>query len=215
MIYNQKYDYHVKYILVGDISVGKSNLLFRFIQNSFYPAYKPTIGVEFAEKIIELNELKYKLQIWDTSGQENFMSLTRSYYRNVACAIIVYDISNRNSFLNVQSWMKDCRENSSGYCQFVLVGNKCDLQDQRTVTKEEGSEFALENKILFFETSAKTGLNVQEIFIESIKQIEKKINDGYYDFWIDNSGIKKMDDYNNSTVLKKNIENKKEKRCCK
>ena len=206
----QNFDYQIKYILIGDTAVGKSNILLRFMQNSFDEGYKATIGVEFGEKKIKLDYLNFKLQIWDTSGQETYQSITRSYYRNVACAIIVFDITNKNSYSNLQSWISECRENSSGYALLVLVGNKNDLEDNRAIMRREAEEFARDNKMMYFETSAKTGNNVDKVFMESLKKIENNIINGYYDFWTDFAGVIKQD---NGKKLKKE-ENKKKGYCC-
>lgn len=206
----QNFDYQIKYILIGDTAVGKSNILLRFMQNSFDEGYKATIGVEFGEKKIKLDYLNFKLQIWDTSGQETYQSITRSYYRNVACAIIVFDITNKNSYSNLQSWISECRENSSGYALLVLVGNKNDLEDNRAIMRGEAEEFARDNKMMYFETSAKTGNNVDKVFMESLKKIENNIINGYYDFWTDFAGVIKQD---NGKKLKKE-ENKKKGYCC-
>ena len=162
----QNFDYQIKYILIGDTAVGKSNILLRFMQNSFFEGYKATIGVEFGEKNLKLDYLNFKLQIWDTSGQETYQSITRSYYRNAACAVIVYDVTNKNSYLNVQSWIKECWENSSGYALLVLVGNKIDLEENRVIMRGEAEEFARENKMIYIETSAKTGENVEKVLME-------------------------------------------------
>ena len=102
------YDYLLKYIIIGDAAVGKSNLLLRFAQNDFKMEYQLTIGVEFGAKNIEINNKKYRLQIWDTAGQENYRSITRAYYKNSVCAILVYDITNRDSFEHISSWIDDC-----------------------------------------------------------------------------------------------------------
>lgn len=204
------FDYQIKYILIGDTAVGKSNILLRFMQNSFFEGYKATIGVEFGEKNLKLDYLNFKLQIWDTSGQETYQSITRSYYRNAACAVIVYDVTNKNSYLNVQSWIKECWENSSGYALLVLVGNKIDLEENRVIMRGEAEEFARENKMIYIETSAKTGENVEKVFMESLKKIENNIINGYYDFWTDFAGVVKQD---TGRKLKKK-ENKKKGYCC-
>ena len=195
------FDYLLKYIIIGDAAVGKSNLLLRYVHGQFKPEYQLTIGVEFGAKNIEIRNKTYSIQIWDTAGQENFRSITRAYYKNSVCALVVYDISSRDSFNNVMSWIEDCRNQSPKTIFIVLVGNKCDLEDKRQVTYEEGKELADKNELLFFESSAKDGINVDDIFINSAKEISKKIEQGYYDLESDSCGIKKGINRNSSQEI--------------
>jgi small GTP-binding protein len=185
------FDYLLKYIIIGDAAVGKSNLLLRYVHGQFKPEYQLTIGVEFGAKNINISSKVFRIQIWDTAGQENFRSITRAYYKNSVCALVVYDISSRDSFNNVTSWIEDCKNQSPKTIFMVLVGNKCDLEDKRQVSYEEGKELADKNELLFFESSAKDGINVDEIFENSAKEIAKKIEQGYYDLETDSCGIKK------------------------
>ena len=185
------FDFLLKYIIIGDAAVGKSNLLLRYVHGQFKPEYQLTIGVEFGAKNINISSKVFRIQIWDTAGQENFRSITRAYYKNSVCALVVYDISSRDSFNNVTSWIEDCKNQSPKTIFMVLVGNKCDLEDKRQVSYEEGKELADKNELLFFESSAKDGINVDEIFENSAKEIAKKIEQGYYDLETDSCGIKK------------------------
>ena len=185
------FDYLLKYIIIGDAAVGKSNLLLRYVHGQFKPEYQLTIGVEFGAKNINISSKVFRIQIWDTAGQENFRSITRAYYKNSVCALVVYDISSRDSFNNVTSWIEDCKNQSPKTIFMVLVGNKCDLEDKRQVSYEEGKDLADKNELLFFESSAKDGINVDEIFENSAKEIAKKIEQGYYDLETDSCGIKK------------------------
>ncbi len=185
------YDYLLKYIIIGDAAVGKSNILLRYIQGDFREEYQLTIGVEFGAKNIDIGNKKFRIQVWDTAGQENYRSITRAYYKNSVCAILVYDISNRETFDHISNWIEDCISQSPKTVFMVLVGNKSDLEDNRQVTFEEGQEMAKNNNLIFFETSAKTGKNVDKIFEDSAQEINKKINEGYYDLENDSCGIKR------------------------
>jgi small GTP-binding protein len=195
------FDYLLKYIIIGDAAVGKSNLLLRYVHGQFKPEYQLTIGVEFGAKNIEISSKLFRIQIWDTAGQENFLSITRAYYKNSVCALVVYDISSRDSFNNVMSWIEDCKNQSPKTIFMVLVGNKCDLEDKRQVSYEEGKELADKNQLLFFESSAKDGINVDEIFLNSATEIAKKIEQGYYDLESDTCGIKKGINRNNNQEI--------------
>ena len=205
------YNYLIKFIIIGDAAVGKSNLLVRYTSGQFKEEYQLTIGVEFGSNNVIIGDNTYRIQIWDTAGQENFRSITRSYYKNTACAIIVYEISNKKSFENISSWIEECKNTAPKSILMVLVGNKCDL-DNREVTEEEGREFAEKNGMLFFETSAKTGKNVEELFKQSVKVIDQKIKENYYDLENDSCGIKKGNEEIN-VVLETNLE-KDKKTCC-
>ena len=209
------FNYLLKYVIVGDASVGKSNLLLRYSHGQFREEYQLTIGVEFGSNNIVIDNSVFRIQIWDTAGQENFRSITRSYYKNSACALIVYDITNRASFESLADWIEDCKNSSPKTVFMVLIGNKCDLEHNREINEEEGREFAEKNGMLFFETSAKTGQNVEEVFKQSASNIAKKIKENYYDLENDSCGIKKGDEENN-VVLGNSKENGEEKRggCC-
>ena len=191
------YNYLFKYIIIGDPSVGKSNLLMKFANNKFTDEYQATIGVEFGAKNIDINQKIYRIQIWDTAGQENFRSITRAYYNNSVCAMIVYDITSRQSFEHIQNWIEDVHNQSPKTITLVLIGNKIDLEDKRVVSFDEGSEIAMKNGMIFMETSAKTGEGVNEIFKKSAEEIEKKMAENYYDL---NSSI-----YKKKTLLIKVI----------
>ena len=187
---NFNYDYLFKYIIIGDPFVGKSNLLLKFCFDKFNEEYQVTIGVEFGTKVIQLENQEIKIQIWDTAGAENFRSITRSYYKNTVCALVVYDISNRETFMKVTDWIEDCKSQAPKSLNIILVGNKKDLSDKREVSFEEGQDLAEKNKIPFYETSAKTGENVENVFIKSANEILKKINENYYDLDKEDCGIK-------------------------
>ena len=183
------FDYSFKYIIIGDAYVGKSNLLLRYAHGQFKDDYQLTIGVEFAAKNVKIRGKTYRIQIWDTAGQESFRSITRGYYKSSVCALVVYDISNKESFNNISTWIEDCKNQSPKTIFFVLVGNKSDLEDKRQVSTEEGQELAEKYGIPFYETSAKTGANINEIFYNSAEEIVKKIEQNYYDLEED-CGIK-------------------------
>nr|XP_045254238.1 ras-related protein Rab-2A isoform X1 [Macaca fascicularis] len=159
------YAYLFKYIIIGDTGVGKSCLLLQFTDKRFQPVHDLTIGVEFGARMITIDGKQIKLQIWDTAGQESFRSITRSYYRGAAGALLVYDITRRDTFNHLTTWLEDARQHSNSNMVIMLIGNKSDLESRREVKKEEGEAFAREHGLIFMETSAKTASNVEEAFI--------------------------------------------------
>ncbi|VDK50344.1 unnamed protein product [Dibothriocephalus latus] len=150
------YSYIFKYIIVGDMGVGKSCLMHQFTEKKFFPDCPHTIGVEFGTRIIELNDQKVKLQIWDTAGQERFRAVTRSYYRGAAGTLLVYDVTRRSTFNHIQTWLSDARRLTSANTVIMLIGNKSDLEDQRDVSYEDAKALADENSLMFLECSAKS-----------------------------------------------------------
>merc|ERR1712072_1317042 len=157
------YAYLFKYIIIGDTGVGKSCLLLQFTDRRFQPVHDLTIGVEFGARMINIEGKQIKLQIWDTAGQEAFRSITRSYYRGASGALLVYDISRRDTFAHLTRWLEEARQNANANMVIMLIGNKCDME-HREVSFEEGAEFAREHGLIFRETSAKTAQNVEEAF---------------------------------------------------
>lgn len=176
-----EYDYLFKFIIIGDAGAGKSCLLHQFIENKFRKGSSHTIGVEFGSKIISVGGKRIKLQIWDTAGQERYRSVTRSYYRGAAGALIVYDITNRDTYSHLINWLADARTLARADISITAVGNKVDLKDKRQVTFLEASRFAQENDVLFLETSALTGEGVEDVFIKIARMILNKIEDGLID----------------------------------
>ncbi|KAF4385851.1 hypothetical protein F8388_010407 [Cannabis sativa] len=157
------YDYLFKYIIIGDTGVGKSCLLLQFTDKRFQPVHDLTIGVEFGARMVTIDGRPIKLQIWDTAGQESFRSITRSYYRGAAGALLVYDITRRETFNHLANWLEDARQHANPNMTIMLIGNKSDLAHRRAVSKEEGEQFAKENGLLFLEASARTAQNVEEV----------------------------------------------------
>ncbi|KAG7448115.1 GTP binding protein [Guyanagaster necrorhizus] len=153
-----------KIVLLGDQSVGKTSLITRFMYDTFDNTYQATIGIDFLSKTLYLEDRTVRLQLWDTAGQERFRSLIPSYIRDSSVAIIVFDITNRPSFLSTTKWIEDVRSERGKEVIVVLVGNKADLSDKREVTLEEATAQATQLDVLFMETSAKAGHNVKNLF---------------------------------------------------
>eukprot|EP01094_Clydonella_sp_ATCC50884_P026474 TRINITY_DN7269_c0_g1_i3.p1 TRINITY_DN7269_c0_g1~~TRINITY_DN7269_c0_g1_i3.p1 ORF type:complete len:214 (-),score=50.71 TRINITY_DN7269_c0_g1_i3:393-1034(-) len=187
------YDYLLKFIIIGDAATGKSCLLHRFIDDKFKKDCSHTIGVEFGSKVVGVGGKNVKLQIWDTAGQERFRSVTRSYYRGAAGAILVYDVTSRESYNHVSSWLADARSLANPDICIILVGNKIDKDEDREVTFLEASRFSQENDLMFLETSALTGDGVEEVFLKCSKTILTKIETGVLDPEVMGSGVQHGD----------------------
>jgi small GTP-binding protein len=157
-------DFLLKLVLVGDSGAGKTNLLSRFARDEFSPDSKSTIGVEFAAKVLRIDEKIVKAQIWDTAGQERYRAITAAYYRGAVGAILVYDVTSTRTFQSLPLWLKELRAHTSNDVLIVVVGNKTDRVDDRVVTTEEGLHFSQREKTLFMETSALHRTNVSEMF---------------------------------------------------
>eukprot|EP01112_Ceratiomyxa_fruticulosa_P022870 TRINITY_DN8518_c0_g1_i1.p1 TRINITY_DN8518_c0_g1~~TRINITY_DN8518_c0_g1_i1.p1 ORF type:complete len:232 (+),score=40.02 TRINITY_DN8518_c0_g1_i1:72-698(+) len=153
-----------KLVFLGDQSVGKTSIITRFMYDTFDSTYQATIGIDFLCKTMYLEDRTVRLQLWDTAGQERFRSLIPSYIRDSSVAIIVYDITNRNSFINTSKWIEDVRSERGNDVIMMLVGNKTDLADKRQVSIEEGEAKAKESELMFIETSAKAGFNIKALF---------------------------------------------------
>ncbi|CCD26859.1 Rab family GTPase YPT32 NDAI_0I02910 [Naumovozyma dairenensis CBS 421] len=174
--YGYDYDYLFKIVLIGDSGVGKSNLLSRFTTNEFNIESKSTIGVEFATRTIEVEGKKIKAQIWDTAGQERYRAITSAYYRGAVGALIVYDISKSSTYENCNHWLTELKENADDNVAVGLIGNKSDLAHLRAVPTDEAKNFALENQLLFTETSALNSENVDQAFRELITAIYQMVS---------------------------------------
>nr|AAB28535.1 ras-related GTP binding protein possessing GTPase activity [Oryza sativa] len=172
---NPEYDYLFKLLLIGDSGVGKSCLLLRFADDSYLESYISTIGVDFKIRTVEQDGKTIKLQIWDTAGQERFRTITSSYYRGAHGIIVVYDVTDQESFNNVKQWLNEIDRYASENVNKLLVGNKCDLAENRVVSYEAGKALADEIGIPFLETSAKDATNVEKAFMTMAGEIKNRM----------------------------------------
>jgi len=161
----------VRLLTLGDSGAGKSSLLLRYTQGEFACEYMPTIGIDFRLKNIEVNGRTVKVQVWDTAGQERFRTITHNYYRGAHGIALVYDTTNEISFYNIKKWIQDVRTYAESNVNLVLIGNKCDLENEKAIPKEKGQEIADEYDVKFFETSAKENINVQDAFSSLVNMV--------------------------------------------
>ena len=160
----EEYDFIFKVLLLGNSDVGKSSMLLRFVDSVWNDAFTPTIGVDFKVKTLEINNKRVKMQIWDTAGQERFRTVVSTYFRGAHGILLLYDVTNKDSFKNLENWLIEIEKNSNQKVLKILIGNKCDLTEDREITTEEGQTFANRNGMEFMETSAKMNTNVTEAF---------------------------------------------------
>lgn len=160
----KKFDFLFKLLLIGDSGVGKTCIIFRFVENSFNPAFITTIGIDFKIRTVEIGGKKIKLQIWDTAGQERFHTIAATCYRGAQGIMLVYDVTDEKSFNNIPKWIQKTQELASPNVTKMLIANKCDLNKQRVITRERGEQLAQDQEIRYVEISALSNLNVEDAF---------------------------------------------------
>lgn len=213
---DDKYDKLIKIILIGDSAVGKSNILSRFLNDEFIHESKSTISVEFGTRTISLGNIKIKAQIWDTAGQERYQSIIRAYYRGSHGVLLIYDITNKNSFLNIEKWCDEIRKYAPEDIKILLVGNKSDLISLRQVQIKDGMILANDIKSLFIETSAFDNSNIDLAFAKLIEYICESL---MIDTINSNNNNNKKSDVTSGNIIIESINNsshviEKNKKCC-
>jgi len=169
------FDMHIKLLMLGDTGVGKTCLLLRFAYDSFSPTFITTIGIDFKIKHIALDGMHVKLQIWDTAGQERFRTITVSYFKGAHGVILVYDVTDRDTFDNIRHWLAQIQKHADRNVSTILIGNKSDKSQLRMVSKAEGETLAKEIGVQFFETSAKGNILVEEAFMSIAKNTKRSL----------------------------------------
>ena len=204
----------VKIILVGDISTGKTNLLSKYLSNKFDSQSQATLGVEMMTKDFKIKEDIVKAQIWDTAGQEKYDTLITSYYKGAKGALLLYDITQKSTFNKVESIFGKLKDNSDKNISVILVGNKCDLEDNREILKQDGEELAKKLNIKFMEVSAKTGDNLDKVFQTLIEDVYEKNNKEFKSY----ANIEIINNQNQNIILNnddnKIIVRREKKKCC-
>ena len=171
----EEFDLIFKIVIIGDSGVGKTNLIGRYLKNEYKEDSKATVGVEFGEKKYEINGLKIKAQIWDTAGQERYRAITSVYYKGAKGGLIVFDLSSKSTFQNVEKWFNEIKKTADPTINLILIGNKSDLKDKRQISTEEGENKAKEMNVAYLETSALNADNVDKAFDLLIQEITKKM----------------------------------------
>ena len=172
---NVKDDFKLKIVVVGDSGVGKTNLIRRFIQDDFQSNSKATVGVEFFSKSFKINDNVFKIEIWDTAGQERYKSITAAYYKGAKGGLVVYDVTSKTSFDNVDNWASEIKEKASTDMRTMMIGNKIDLKDERQVSTEEALEKAKLLELPLMEASALDSTNVKQAFYDLLKEMYKEV----------------------------------------
>ena len=172
---NANYDMQVKLLMIGDSGVGKTCLLLRYANDSFSPTFITTIGIDFKIKNVEVDGKRIKLQIWDTAGQERFRTITTSYFRGAQGILLVYDVTDRRSFESIRNWISQIQQHADVHVNKILVGNKCDMLDEKVVSTEEGQKLAKEFGVDFFECSAKNDINVEQSFLQVARAVKDRL----------------------------------------
>ena len=202
------YEMMFKVVLVGDSFVGKTNMMSKYLKNEFKSDSKATVGVEFGSKEFNIEGHSINAQIWDTAGQERYKAITSAYYKGAKGAFVVYDITRKDSFASIDKWISDLTSVADKKLTIVVIGNKCDLEDQRQVTKEEGEEKANQLQVAFLETSALSGANLDKAFEMMINEVYKKCHEEMLaDDDLDIEGGQEIN-------LGKKPENTESKKCC-
>ena len=168
-----------KIILIGDIGTGKTNILSRYISNKFGTESKATIGVELSTKTFKINNNIINAQIWDTAGQERYKSLTEAYYKGALGALVIYDITKKSTFENIDKWISDLKISADEKVSIIIIGNKNDLEEKREVSKEDGENKAKLNGVSFLETSALTGNNIEIAFKTLVENVYNKCHNDF------------------------------------
>ena len=203
------YEQLYKIIIIGDSGVGKSNILGRYLHNEFKHDTKSTVGVEFGSKQLKVDGVNIKLQIWDTAGEERYRAITSAYYKGSKGCFIVYDITSEISFENVEKWYEEIRKSAEKEISVILIGNKCDLENERKVSIEMGQNTAKNLNCPFFETSALNNTNIEAVF--------QNISENIYNRCKNDKNLEDDDDYEIVPKDDKKIDintNKKETKCC-
>jgi Ras-related protein Rab-11A len=208
---NDDYDYLFKLIIIGDSYVGKTNIMSQYIKKEFNENSKSTIGVEFGNKIIKIDDKIIKAQIWDTAGQERYKSITSAYYKGAKGAFIVYDITSKTTFNSVDKWIQDLNLYGDKNLTLLLIGNKSDLEEKRQIKKEDGEEKAKSFGLGFIETSACTGENIDKAFDILLKEVCNK-------YHVEISNNEELENVNKGKNIEIEIEEEnntvKKKSCC-
>ncbi len=200
----EEFDLIFKIVLIGDSGVGKTNLLARYLKKEYKEETKATVGVEFGEKKYELSGLKIKAQIWDTAGQERYKAITSMYYKGAKGALIVFDLSSKNTFQNVEKWYNEIKKTADPNINLILIGNKSDLKDKRQISTEEGENKAKEMNVAYLETSALNCDNVDKAFDALIEAISNKMKKEM------EAEEEENDDNNNDNIQNKNFKDEKQ-----
>jgi len=174
---DQNFDYMFKLLIIGNSSVGKTSFLFRYADDSFTSAFVSTVGIDFKVKTVFRQDKRVKLQIWDTAGQERYRTITTAYYRGAMGFILMYDVTSEESFSSVHDWCTQIKTYSWDNAQVILVGNKCDMEDERVISYERGKQLADSLGLQFFETSAKENINVRAVFERLVDMICEKMSE--------------------------------------
>lgn len=206
---DELYDYVAKVVLIGDSSVGKTNILSRFTKNEFNNEVKPTLGVEFGTKIVITSGKKIRIQIWDTAGQEKYQSITNSYYINSKGVLAVFDITREKSFSNIDKWVKDVKEVAGKNINIIIVGNKSDLADKREVSIDDCKQKAKKLGCQYIETSAVNNSNIKEAFQELVDMIYQN----YLSIALLQESEDMSDDYQEEPIQLTQKQSKKDEGC--